>query len=50
MIKYVAYSQLAHAWMMPGGFVKFLRTCVAYQFFKLVYYNYKIIKVINKGH
>lgn len=36
--------------MIAGGFQKFLRTCVVYQFIRLLAINVKMIKVILKSH
>lgn len=49
-VKYVPYSQRADAWMAPGSFAKFSRTCVLWQLVKFAAYNLKIIKVVAKGH
>ncbi|EJF07613.1 hypothetical protein ThvES_00003250 [Thiovulum sp. ES] len=49
-VKYVPYSQLGDAWMKPGSFARFLKTCVIWQGFKFAYYNLKIVKVLAKGH
>lgn len=49
-VKYVPYTQLAAAWMAPGSFAKFTRTCVLWQMCKFAYYNLKIIRVVAKGH
>ncbi len=49
-VKYVPYSQLANAWMLPGGFAKWTRSCVLWQLVKFASFNLKIIKVVAKGH
>jgi hypothetical protein len=49
-VKYTPYTQLAEAWMQPGPFAKFTRTCVLWQIVKFAAYNLKIIKVVAKGH
>ena len=36
--------------MIPGGFQKFLRTCLVFQFYRLLAINVKMIKVILKSH
>jgi hypothetical protein len=49
-VKYTPYTQLAEAWMAPGGFARFTRTCALWQLVKFAYYNFKIVKVLAKGH
>lgn len=49
-VKYVPYTQLADAWMLPGGFAKFTQTCLIWQGIKFASYNLKIIKILAKGH
>jgi hypothetical protein len=49
-VKYVPYSQLGDAWMQPGSFAKFIRTCVLWQLVKFAVYNIKIVRVVAKGH
>jgi len=49
-VKYVPYTQLAQAWMAPGPFAQFTRSCIIWQLFKFASYNIKIIKVVAKGH
>ncbi|SFV75837.1 hypothetical protein MNB_SM-3-306 [hydrothermal vent metagenome] len=44
-----AYSPQAGS-MVPGSFQKFLRTCVIYQFCRLLAINVKMIRVILKSH
>ncbi len=36
--------------MIAGGFQKFLRTCVLFQFYRLLAINVKMMKVILKSH
>jgi hypothetical protein len=49
-VKYKPYTQLADAWMKPGSFAKFTRTCFIWQMVKFASYNLKIVKVLAKGH
>jgi len=49
-MKYKPYTQLANAWMKPGGFMKIMRTCVFWQLIKFAIFNLKIIRVVAKGH
>jgi len=36
--------------MVPGGFQRFLRTCVIWQFIRFVSINIKMILVVRKSH
>jgi len=36
--------------MIPGGFQKFLRTCVIYQLFRFIAINIKMTMLILKSH
>lgn len=36
--------------MIAGGFQKFLRTCIIFQFYRLLVINIKMIRVILKSH
>lgn len=36
--------------MIPGGFAKWLRTCVIYQFIRFIIINIKMILVVRKSH
>ena len=49
-VKYVPYTQLADAWMLPGGFQKFMQTCVFWQLIKFASFNLKIVRILAKGH
>ncbi len=36
--------------MVPTGFVKFMRTCVIWQFIRFVIINIKMLAVVSKSH
>lgn len=36
--------------MVPGGMVKFFRTCVVWQFIRFIVINIKMIIVVMKSH
>jgi len=36
--------------MVPTGFVKFMRTCVIWQFIRFVIINIKMLIVVRKSH
>ncbi len=36
--------------MVPGGFVKFMRTCLIWQIFRFIVINIKMIIVVSKSH
>ena len=36
--------------MIPGGFVKFMRTCVIWQFIRFLVINIRMTKLILKSH
>ncbi len=36
--------------MIPGGFARFMRTCVIWQFIRFVAINIKMLVVVRKSH
>ncbi len=36
--------------MVPTGFVKFMRTCIIWQFFRFIVINLKMLVVVSKSH
>ncbi len=36
--------------MVPTGIIKFLRTCIIWQFIRFIIINIKMIRVVQKSH
>ena len=36
--------------MVPTGFVKFMRTCIIWQFIRFIVINIKMLVVVRKSH
>ena len=47
MPKYRPYTQAGNAWMLPSCYARYMRRCLIWQTLKFLYYNYKIIRVLN---
>lgn len=43
------YSNMSYG-TEPGRFIRFARSCVIYQFFQFFRLNFKVMKIVIKGH
>jgi len=45
-----AYDDKTFGAMVPTPFVKFMRTCVIWQFIRFIFINIKMLIVVRKSH
>ncbi|MDA8402061.1 MAG: hypothetical protein M0Z86_04000 [Deltaproteobacteria bacterium] len=50
LTEYVPYSKEARSFMAPTKYTVFIRTFIPWQLVKFTCYNFKMLRVLLKGH